>query len=100
MSKTKRFYFPEIYQELPVIPEKTDREILEAEALKAVCACYYYDLADTIDSLSEFDLSQIISDPENLHRMNDPEELEECPEYLASRAEAIRDSNREDGINV
>ena len=28
----------------------TDRETLEAEALEAVCACMYYDLADYLDS--------------------------------------------------
>jgi hypothetical protein len=27
-----------------------DRETLESEALKTVCACQYYDLADYLDS--------------------------------------------------
>ena len=38
----------------------TDRETLEAEALKAVCACLYYDLADYLDSTSDEELRAII----------------------------------------
>jgi redox-regulated HSP33 family molecular chaperone len=37
-----------------------DRETLEAEALKEVCACLYYDLADYLDSTSDDELRAII----------------------------------------
>ena len=37
-----------------------DRETLEAEALKAVCACLYYDLADYLDSTTDEELLAII----------------------------------------
>ncbi len=37
-----------------------DREELEAEALKEVCACMFYDLADGIGEVSDADLRAII----------------------------------------
>jgi hypothetical protein len=37
-----------------------DRETLEAEALKEVRACLYYDLADYLDSTSDNELRAII----------------------------------------
>ena len=38
-----------------------DRESLEARALEEVCACQYYDLADTIDETPDGDLLSIIN---------------------------------------
>jgi redox-regulated HSP33 family molecular chaperone len=38
----------------------TDRETLEAEALKEICPCLYYDLADGIDSMTDDELRAII----------------------------------------
>lgn len=37
-----------------------DREILEQQALEAVCACLYYDLADNLDSAGDDELLAII----------------------------------------
>lgn len=37
-----------------------DRETLEAEALKEVCACMYYDLLDGIGETSDAELQAII----------------------------------------
>lgn len=39
----------------------TDRETLESEALEAVCACRYYDIADTLDEASDDELRAIIN---------------------------------------
>jgi hypothetical protein len=67
------------------------REELEKEALQSVCPCWYYDLADNIDSLSDYDLYQIAQRPYICHiesaiieRLSIPEvvaELRECPDY-------------------
>jgi hypothetical protein len=38
-----------------------DREALENEAMKAVCACRYYDLADTLNESPVADLLAIIT---------------------------------------
>lgn len=38
----------------------TSREDLEKQALEEVCACLYYDLADTVGETSEDDLQAII----------------------------------------
>jgi hypothetical protein len=37
-----------------------DRELLESEALAEVCACQYYELADTIDETPDEDLLSIV----------------------------------------
>ena len=37
------------------------REKLEKAALMAVCSCYYYDLADTIDSMTDKELEEIVA---------------------------------------
>lgn len=37
------------------------REKLEKSALMAICACYYYDLADTIDSMTDKELEVIVA---------------------------------------
>lgn len=37
-----------------------DRELLEREALAEVCACQFYDLADTIDETRDKDLLSIV----------------------------------------
>lgn len=39
----------------------TDRESLEAAAMKAVCACRHYDLADTINETPDEDLLAIVT---------------------------------------
>ena len=33
-----------------------EREKLEKAALEVICSCYYYDLADNIDSMSDDEL--------------------------------------------
>ena len=38
-----------------------DRELLEKEALAEVCACWYYDLADTIEEASDDELLTIMN---------------------------------------
>lgn len=40
---------------------ETDRESLEAAAMKAVCACRHYDLADTINETPAEDLLAIVT---------------------------------------
>ena len=37
-----------------------DRELLEKEALAEVCACWYYDLADTLQETPDEGLRDII----------------------------------------
>ncbi len=37
------------------------REKLEKAALMAICACYYYDLADTVDSMTDAELEEIVA---------------------------------------
>lgn len=37
-----------------------ERELLESQALSEVCACMYYDLADTIEETHDADLIAII----------------------------------------
>ncbi len=39
----------------------SDREALEYAALQAVCACDYYDLADTIQQTPDEDLMAIVT---------------------------------------
>jgi len=41
--------------------EQMDRESLERLALMRVCACQYYDLADTISEMSDLELLDIIN---------------------------------------
>lgn len=43
----------------------TDREQLEKAALKAIPAEDYYELCDTLDEASDFDLEKIIADAED-----------------------------------
>ncbi len=38
-----------------------DRELLEKEAMAEVCACWYYDLADTPHETPDSDLQAIVS---------------------------------------
>lgn len=38
---------------------ESDREVLEAEAMEAVCACRHYDLADTLHETPDADLIAI-----------------------------------------
>ena len=37
------------------------REKLERAALMVTCACYYYDLADTIESMTDAELEEIVA---------------------------------------
>ena len=37
------------------------REKLEKAALMVICACYFYDLADTIDSMTDKELEEIVA---------------------------------------
>lgn len=39
----------------------TDREQLEKKALEEVCACRYYDLADTVEETPDEDLEGIVN---------------------------------------
>jgi len=41
------------------------REKLEKAALMAICVCYYYDLADTIDSMTDTELEDIVANRGN-----------------------------------
>lgn len=43
------------------------RETLEQEALQAVCSCWYYDLADQLDSTPDETLQAIINNSMYLH---------------------------------
>ncbi len=36
------------------------RDRIEKKALAVICACYYYDLADTIDSMTDEEIEIII----------------------------------------
>ncbi len=47
-----------LYTDVPII--RVSREELEALALNAVCACWYYDLADTLQETPDADLIRII----------------------------------------
>lgn len=38
-----------------------EREALEKKALEVICACNYYDLADNVDSMSNEELQEIIT---------------------------------------
>lgn len=43
------------------------REDLEQQALKAVCACWYYDLADNIEVASDSELLAIVERDRCVH---------------------------------
>ena len=43
-----------------IFNEETAVKDREAESLKAVCACLYYDLADNLDSTTDAELRAII----------------------------------------
>ena len=67
---------------------KYTREDLEQQAKLEVCACWYYDLTDDIEVVSDDDLYKIIDYPKWLHIQNQKhcpvtaseflEELTEC----------------------
>ena len=42
-------------------PNSQAREKLEKAALMAICECFYYDLADTIDSMTDAELEEIVA---------------------------------------
>lgn len=46
-------------------PYTVERQELERLALAAVCACYYYDLADAIDGMDNEELEHIIAGSHN-----------------------------------
>lgn len=39
-----------------------EREQLEKDALRAICACWYYNFADSIDAMTDAELEEIIAD--------------------------------------
>lgn len=47
-----------LYTSAPII--RVSREELEALAMDAVCACWYYDLADTLEETPDSDLIRVI----------------------------------------
>lgn len=47
-----------LYTSVPII--RVSREELEALALNAVCACWYYDLVDTLEESPDADLISVI----------------------------------------
>ena len=47
-----------LYASVPVI--MVSREQLELYAMEAVCACWYYDLADVLEEATDNDLVRII----------------------------------------
>lgn len=75
-----------------------NRETLEHFALQAVCECYHYDLATSMDEMSNEELFKIATDPQSVHYKfeelypTSPAEfaadLAECPSYNKSVAEA------------
>lgn len=73
---------------------------LKAQALAAVCSCYYYDLQNNINEMTSEDLGMIVRQPYICHYLNneDEDEINDCPLIRHERAEEIRDSRREDGI--
>ena len=100
MSKIKRYAFPDLYQLIDGIEEApSTREQLEAKAKHIACACYYYDIANEAENMTDEDLMAIVADPYYAHKVN-MDDMSECPEYQAEQAETIRDSLREDGENV
>ena len=48
-----------------------EREKLEKAALGVICACYYYNLADNIDSMSDDELRELIDS-------DSPDECSDC----------------------
>lgn len=72
---------------------------LQAQALKAVCACYFWDLSNEVEYMTSEDLNMIINKPYYCHYING-EDTPDCPEYQAEQAETIKDALREDGINA
>lgn len=67
------------------------RELLEKKALESVCPCWYYELANDIDTMTDYDLKMIIDKPYICHIESAIQdslsvsemitELQECPEY-------------------
>ena len=94
MSKIKRSFMQEEYATL----DGLNRQALEEEAKKACCACWYYDLTNTVEDYTEDDLKAIINNPYYIHEQQDEDDWQDdCPQYKAERAEQIRDAKREDG---
>lgn len=102
MSKIKRYLYPDIYELIDGIEEApTKRDQLEAKAKQSVCACWYYELANSLDDHTEADLKAIINNPYYIHEQQDEDDWQDdCPQYKADQAEAIRDARREDGITI
>ena len=102
MSKIKRYIYPDLYELIDGIEEEpTMRDQLEARAKYSVCACWHYELANSIEDCTEADLKAIINNPYHLHEQEDGDDWQDdCTEYKADQAEAIRDGLREDGITI
>lgn len=99
MSKIKRYLYPDIYELIDGVEEApTMRDQLEARAKQSVCACWHYDLANAIEDQTEADLKAIINNPYHMHEQQDEDDWrDDCPQYKADQAEAIRDAKREGG---
>lgn len=75
---------------------KSNRRQLERQALKNVCACWHFDLANMMDETSDDDLRAVIEDAQHFHKENQRHnpvsaaeyetELKECPESKSLRA--------------
>lgn len=39
---------------------RLSRDVLESKAMEAVCACWYYELADVLEEATEADLIRVI----------------------------------------
>jgi hypothetical protein len=74
------------------------REDLEKAAQSNVCTCFHFDLADTIEEVSDEDLQHIIDDPMAAHyhqQYHQPvsvdefiEALQECTSYTPDAKES------------
>lgn len=96
MSNIKRSFMPEEYTVLDYV---ADRATLQQEAKHSVCSCWYYDLANSIEDMTDEELKAVISDPYHIHKIQDAGEdwQTECAVYQMELAENIKDAQREDG---
>jgi hypothetical protein len=75
-------------------------EDLTNEILKNSCSCYQYELLNTMRTATTQELKELLAEVKDdyyfIHRAND--DVERCGEYIADKAEAIADMQRENGI--
>jgi hypothetical protein len=60
-----------------------NRDVLEQQAKKAICGCYYYDLCDGIETVDDNELQQIIDIPLYSHLQDYPT-IKEVKQYIDS----------------